>query len=100
MEHNLKIPASIIGKTTCIKCRKDNSLELYDMAGQPMKYQLMVNMNRYISLDNSNICVSHFKCTNCGVKYNILWDNGIPKPLLTDTLYNTFIRDFTSRDGK
>lgn len=91
------IPCSLTQNNLCRVCNFD-SIELYDKNGKPMNYRLMVNMNNYSSIDKLFNYLSYFKCTRCGTKYTILWNNGIPVPLQTNTRINEFISKFTKED--
>lgn len=92
------IPAKIVDSSTCRVCLSDHSLELYDKNNRPMNYNLMLRLNNFSSINNSSNHIMYFKCTKCGTKYPILWENNTPIPLQTNTRINNFILKFTKED--
>lgn len=95
-EDNMIIPAIVLD--CCVNCNSENTIELFDCNGKPMNYQLMRRMNNYKSLNCGNNFVSYFRCTKCGTKYHIIWSDGIPYPLISNTRINNFICNFI-KDG-
>jgi hypothetical protein len=95
---SLEIPAIIVPYSVCRNCLSEHSIELYDINGRPMNYQLMLRMNNFSSIDKAANYISYFKCNKCRMKYLILWENGIPIPLQTNTRINNFIIKFTKEE--
>lgn len=92
------IPAQLVNNSLCRICLSDHSLELYDKNGKPMNYNLMCNLSNFSSANKCSSYMSYFKCNKCGAKYPILWENGIPIPLQTNTRINNFILKFTKEE--
>lgn len=89
------IPAKIINE--CVNCG-GNLIELYDSFGKQMNYNLMKSMNNFKSIDTTKGYLSHFRCGKCGKIYPIIWENGIPKPLMSDTRIDNFILNFIKEE--
>lgn len=88
----MTMPVTFARPTFCPYCNSD-TIELYDERGRGLKYQLMIGMNDFKSLDAVKH-IEHFKCMRCHKTFNIDWIENIPYPRLSSYIHDVFMDNY------
>ena len=82
----------------CFKCNAA-TIELYSWQGYPLKYQKMIN--EYMTkgtIQDIKYSIYEMKCPRCNSKYQILWEDGFPRP--AGELYVDYFNKKIKSDSK
>ena len=75
----------------CSVCKKDRSLELYNVYDKPLYLSDAIDNSTTKSLVRMN--ARYFQCKNCGLQFPILWVGENPIPLELST-YDLFFESY------
>ena len=84
----------------CLNC-KTNSIEIYSWHNYAQKYQKVLDFTRMHHrapdvMDKYGVYT--MRCSRCGKEYKMIWENGIPRPIINSFDTKLFMDKFRN-DG-
>lgn len=81
----------------CMNC-KMNSIEVYSWHNYAQRYEKILNQYKLSGKAPSDLLDKYgiytMRCKNCGKEYKMVWENGIPRPIIDNFDTNLFMERF------
>ena len=80
----------------CLNC-KTNSIEIYSWHNYAQKYEKVLShfqLNGCLPEILDKYGIYTMRCSRCGKEYRIVWEDGLPRPIIDDFHFNLFMNKF------
>lgn len=80
----------------CLNC-KSTSIEIYSWHNYPQKYSKVLDqydLNHTLPDYMDKYGIYTMRCSRCGKEYKIVWEDGIPRPILNNFYTELFMSKF------
>lgn len=80
----------------CMNC-KTNSIEIYSWHNYSQKYEKILEQHKLsgtVPESMNKYGIYTMRCNRCGKEYKMVWENGIPRPIMNNFDIDLFMNRF------